>query len=184
MAVKIRLTRHGSKKRPYYHIVVADSTAPRDGRFIESIGAYNPNTNPPTVNLDFDKALDWYQKGAVPTDTVRSILSQQGVLLKNHLIKGVKKGAITEEQCETRYQVWKKQSEASMVKELETLRSKSDTDAKKRMAAESKVREARAQELARKNSELAKKLGVMEQEAEAEAVATAAANVDAPVENE
>ncbi len=91
MPVKIRLSRHGRKKNPYYHIVVADSRAPRDGRYIERIGSYNPLTNPATIELNFDRALDWLQKGAQPTDTCRAILSYKGVLYKNHLLIGVKK---------------------------------------------------------------------------------------------
>ena len=97
MPVKIRLARRGKKGYPFYHIVVADSRAPRDGKFIENIGSYNPNTNPATINLDFEKALDWLQKGAQPTDTCRAILSYKGVLMKKHLLGGVSKGAFTQE---------------------------------------------------------------------------------------
>ncbi|MCD6331658.1 MAG: 30S ribosomal protein S16, partial [Bacteroidales bacterium] len=88
MAVRLRLARHGRKSRPYYYIVAADSRAPRDGKFIERIGSYNPTTDPATIDLDFDKALSWLQKGAQPSDTVRSLLQQRGVLYKNHLLKG------------------------------------------------------------------------------------------------
>ena len=98
MPVKIRLARHGSKKYAFYHIVVADSRAPRDGKYIERIGSYNPNTHPATVVLDFDKALNWVQKGALPTDTCRVLLSEKGVLYKKHLLGGVKKGAFSEEE--------------------------------------------------------------------------------------
>src|SRR5512138_770362 len=106
MPVKIRLARHGRKQHAYYHIVVADSRAPRDGRFIERIGSYNPNTNPATIELKFEKALDWMFKGAQPTDTVRSILSKQGVLMKKHLLEGVKKGAFTAEVAEEKFNAW------------------------------------------------------------------------------
>src|SRR6056297_2576545 len=106
MPVKIRLTRRGRKGQPLYHIVVADSRAPRDGRYIEKLGMYNPTTKPPTIDLDFDKALDWVQKGAIPTDTCRSILSHKGVMLKKHLLKGVKKNAISEEEAERRFNEW------------------------------------------------------------------------------
>ena len=95
MPVRIRLARHGRKSRPYYYIVVADSRSPRDGKFIERIGSYNPVTNPATIDLDFDKALDWLQKGAQPSDTTKAILKLKGVMYKNHLIKGVAKGALT-----------------------------------------------------------------------------------------
>ena len=97
MATKIRLQRHGKKGKPFYYVVVADSRAPRDGRFIERLGSYNPNTNPATIDINFDKTLDWVNKGAQPTDTCRAILSYKGVLYKKHLEGGVKKGALTAE---------------------------------------------------------------------------------------
>ena len=100
MSVKIRLQRHGSKKRPFYFIVVADARSPRDGKFIQKLGTYNPLTIPATVQLDRQRALDWLQKGAQPTDTVRKILSYKGVMMKKHLLEGVKKGALTAEQAE------------------------------------------------------------------------------------
>jgi len=106
MATKIRLTRHGRKKRAFYHIVVADSRAPRDGKFIESIGSYNPNTDPATINLDLQKAVSWIEKGAQPTDTAKAIMSYKGALLKVHLNKGVKKGALTQEQAEEKFNIW------------------------------------------------------------------------------
>lgn len=150
MPVKIRLTRQGRKARPYYHIVVADSRAPRDGRFIEKLGNYNPLTNPSTIELDFDKALGWLQNGAQPTDTCRAILSDFGVLYKNHLLNGVKKGAFDMAEADRRFETWKNEKlqkvEAGKQKE-EKLK---EEEAKKRMAAESKVREIRAQELAKK----------------------------------
>lgn len=106
MAVKIRLQRHGRKKRPYYHIVVADARSPRDGKFIELIGTYNPITKPATIDINRDKALDWLGKGAQPTDTVRNILKFKGVLYKKHLMRGVKKGAMTIEEAEQKYQAF------------------------------------------------------------------------------
>jgi len=106
MPVRIRLARHGKKARPFYHIIIADGRAPRDGKFIEKIGTYSPITTPADIKLDFDKALSWLQKGAQPTDTCRAILSSRGVLYKNHLLKGVEKGALTEEQAEERFKVW------------------------------------------------------------------------------
>ena len=106
MPVKIRLSRHGKKHNAYYHIVVADSRAPRDGKYIEVIGNYDPNTNPATISIDNDKALQWLQNGAQPTDTCRAILAYKGVLLRNHLQKGVAKGVITQEQVEAKYSAW------------------------------------------------------------------------------
>ena len=103
MPVKIRLARRGKKGYPFYHIVVADSRAPRDGKFIEKIGTYNPNTNPATIDLSFEKALEWLQKGAQPTDTCRSILSYKGVMYKKHLLGGVSKGAFTAEAAEAKF---------------------------------------------------------------------------------
>lgn len=155
MPVKIRLTRRGRKKAPLYHIVVADSRAPRDGRFIESIGKYNPITNPATIELDFDKALDWLQKGAQPTDTCRAILSYRGVMMKKHLLEGVKKGAFTEEQAEEKFQSWLKEKEAKIQAKVDSVRKGEDADAKKRLDAETKVKEARAEELAKRNAEAA-----------------------------
>jgi len=155
MPVKIRLTRRGRKKAPFYHIVVADSRAPRDGRFIESIGKYNPVTNPATIELDFDKALDWLLKGAQPTDTCRAILSYKGVMMKKHLLEGVKKGALTEEQAEEKFQSWLKEKESKIQAKVDMLQKGEDSELKKRMDAETKVREARAEELAKRNAEAA-----------------------------
>ncbi|MCB2194333.1 MAG: 30S ribosomal protein S16 [Bacteroidetes bacterium] len=155
MPVKIRLTRRGRKKAPLYHIVVADSRAPRDGRFIESIGKYNPVTNPATIELDFDKALDWVQKGAQPTDTCRAILSYKGVMMKKHLLEGVKKGALTEEQAEERFQSWLKEKEAKIQAKVDSVKKGEDAEAKQRLDAETKVKEARAEELAKRNAEAA-----------------------------
>ena len=117
MATKIRLQRHGKKGKPFYHVVIADSRAKRDGRFIEKIGLYNPNTKPAEININFDSALGWLQKGAIPTDTVRAILSYKGVLLKKHLLDGVKKGALTEEQAENKFQNWIKEKEEKRIYE-------------------------------------------------------------------
>ncbi len=114
MAVKIRLQRKGRKKRPFYHIVVADGRAPRDGRFIEKIGTYNPMTKPATIVLDRDLAFDWLMKGAQPTDTVRAILRFKGVLYRKHLMRGVNKGALTEEQAMVKYQEWIDEKEAKI----------------------------------------------------------------------
>lgn len=114
MPVKIRLQRKGRKKAPFYHIVIADARAPRDGRFIEKIGTYNPMTKPATIDLDRDKAYEWLFKGAQPTETVRSILRFKGVLYKKHLNRGVKKGAMTQEEADKMYQEWIDAKEAKI----------------------------------------------------------------------
>lgn len=112
--VKLRLQRKGRKKRPFYHIVVADSRAKRDGRYIERIGSYNPMTKPATILLDGDAAFEWLKKGAQPTDTVRAILRYKGVLYRKHLMKGVAKGALTEEQAMAQYQAWVEAKDAKI----------------------------------------------------------------------
>lgn len=106
MSVKIRLQRHGRKKRPFYHIVVADARARRDGRFIEKLGTYNPMTSPATIEIDRDRAFEWLMNGAQPTDTARAILRFKGVMYKKHLHRGVKKGALTQEEADAKYKEW------------------------------------------------------------------------------
>jgi len=119
MAVKIRLQRKGRKKRPFYHIVVADARSPRDGRFIDKVGSYNPMTKPATIEIDRDKAYDWLMKGAQPTDTVRAILRFKGVYYKKHLMRGVKKGAMTIEEAEHKYQDWVQAKDAKTAARFE-----------------------------------------------------------------
>jgi len=152
MPVRLRLARHGKKNRPYYYIVATDSRAPRDGKYIDRIGTYNPVTNPATININFDSAVSWLQKGAQPSDTVRSILQGQGVLYKNHLLKGVQKGAMTPEQAEEKFQAWLEQN----VAKTKNLASKEEADkraeSKSRLAEEVKIKEARAAELAKKRA--------------------------------
>jgi small subunit ribosomal protein S16 len=150
MPVKIRLTRQGKKGYPFYHIVVADGRAPRDGRYIERLGVYNPNTNPATVELDFDKALDWLQKGAQPTDTCRSLLSKKGVMMKKHLLEGAKKGAFSEDVAEQKFQSWLTGKEARLQAEKESVINGKEADKKARLEAEAKVKEAKAQAIAKK----------------------------------
>ena len=128
MPVKLRLARHGRKRFAFYHIVAADGRAPRDGKFIERVGAYNPNTNPATIELDFDKALDWLLKGAQPTETVRAILSYKGVLMKRHLLAGVKKGAFDEAEAERRFEAWWKEKEAKVQSKRDWLAKEKDDD--------------------------------------------------------
>ena len=121
MATKIRLQRHGRKGYAYYHVVVADSRAPRDGRCIERLGTYNPNTNPATINLNFERALYWLEVGAQPTDTANTILSREGVLLKKHLLGGVKKGAFDNATAEKKFEAWKKEKENALTSKLKSL---------------------------------------------------------------
>jgi small subunit ribosomal protein S16 len=157
MAVKIRLARKGRKKLAFYHIVVADSRSPRDGRYIEKIGSYNPITNPATIELDFDKALTWLQNGALPTDTCRAILSYKGVLMKKHLLEGVKKGAFDEAEATRRFDEWIKQNEAKIEAKKSGLEKSQDDELGKRLSVEKKVNEARAAKLAKRNADLAAK---------------------------
>ena len=155
MSAKMRLQRHGKKGQPFYHIVIADARAPRDGRFIEKIGTYNPVAQPAQISLNFDKALDWLNKGAQPTDTVRSILSQKGVLLKKHLLVGVKKGAMTAEQAEVKFQNWMKEKEAKAAEFVRVNAEQKRAAQKERLEAEAKVNEARIAELAKRRAEAA-----------------------------
>jgi len=157
MAVKIRLARKGRKKLAFYHIVVADSRSPRDGRYIEKIGSYNPVTNPATIELDFDKALGWLQNGALPTDTCRAILSYKGVLMKKHLLEGVVKGAFDETEALRRFDEWIKQNEAKIEAKKSTLEKSQDDELGKRLSVEKRVNEARVAKLAKKNADLAAK---------------------------
>ena len=169
MATKIRLQRHGRKGYAYYSIVIADVRAPRDGKFTEKIGTYNPNTNPATVDLKFDRALYWVEVGAQPTDTVRNILSDEGVYLMKHLRGGVKKGAFDEATCEAKFAAWK----ADKQKGLEAFEAKKAADKKAaeaaRLDAEKKVNEEIAKKVAEKKAA----------EATAKAEAEAAANAEA-----
>ena len=143
MSVKIRLQRHGKKGKPFYWIVAADARAKRDGRFLEKLGTYNPNTNPATVNLDVDGAVKWLQNGAQPTDTAKTILSYKGAMLKNHLVGGVRKGALTEEQAEEKFQAWLEEKAGKVAsKEENVAKEKSEAKAKA-LEAEKAVNEAR-----------------------------------------
>ena len=152
MATKIRLQRHGKKGYPFYHVVVADSRAKRDGKFIEKLGVYNPNTNPATIDINFDQALNWVQVGAEMSDTARAILSYKGVLYKNHLIKGVKKGALTEADVEKKFESWLKDKAAKIEAKRDSILSTSEKAEKDRLTAEKAVSDARAKEIAAKNT--------------------------------
>ena len=155
MATKIRLQRHGRKGYAFYHIVIADSGAPRDGKFIERIGSYNPNTNPATIDLKFDRALYWLQVGAQPTDTVKNILSEQGVLLKKHLLGGVKKGAFNEAEAETKFQNWLETKQKSLKAEVSKTLEKERAATKVILDAEKAANKAKAEALAIKKAALA-----------------------------
>ncbi|MGI9525812.1 MAG: 30S ribosomal protein S16 [Weeksellaceae bacterium] len=143
MAVKIRLQRHGRKGRPFYHIVIADSRVKRDGRLIEKIGVYNPITNPATIDLDIDKAVEWLEKGAQPTNTARNILSYKGALLKKHLKGGVAKGAFDEAEAEKRFNAWLEEKESLIEAKKQNLTQKEQDERKARLEAEKKISDAR-----------------------------------------
>lgn len=168
MPTKIRLQRHGKKGKPFFHIVVADSRAPRDGRFIERIGSYNPITNPATIDIDMDRATDWMMKGAQPTDTTRAILSYKGVAYRVHLMKGVAKGVMTQEQADAKYTAWLQEKENKIESKKKQLADSKRSSMNSRLENEAKVNAARIE--ARK-----------QREAEALLAATAAAE-EAPAE--
>jgi len=143
MSVKIRLQRHGKKGKPFYWVVAADARAKRDGKYLEKIGTYNPNVNPAIIDLDVDLAVKWLQNGAQPTDTAKNILSYKGAMLKNHLVGGVRKGALTQEQADEKFNAWVEEK-ATKIADKEAGLSKADSEAKaKALAAEKAVNEAR-----------------------------------------
>lgn len=181
MATKIRLQRHGRKNYAFYPIVIADSRAPRDGRFIERIGSYNPNTNPATITLNFERALYWVNVGAQPTDTVRSILSEQGVLLMKHLQGGVKKGAFDEAEAQRRFDAWKAKKQKAVDDCKTAMASKREEAAKVRLEEEKAKNAAKAEEVAKKKAEIAAAKAAEEAaKAAAEAPAEEAAAEEAP----
>lgn len=185
MATKIRLQRHGRKGYAFYPIVIADSRAPRDGKFIERIGSYNPNTNPATISLNFERALYWLNVGAQPTDTVRGILSNEGVMLMKHLQGGVKKGAFTEEEAQRRFDAWKQSKEAAIDAKKAKLADSKQAAAAKRLEEEKAKNAAKAEVVAKKKAEIAAAEAAKKAEEEAakkaEAEAAAAENA-APAE--
>lgn len=152
MPVKIRLQRHGKKASAFFHIVIADGRAPRDGKFIEKIGTYNPTTNPATIDLDNEKALAWLKNGAQPTDTCRAILSHKGLMYKNHLQGGVSKGALTQEQADAKFAKWISEKEAKISSNVSKLAASQQDAYKKRLAAEAASKEAKAAKIAAKNA--------------------------------
>ena len=173
MAVKIRLQRHGKKNFAFFHIVVADTRAPRDGRYIEQIGSYNPNTNPATINLDFDRALAWIKVGAQPSLVCRRILSYEGVLLRHHLDGGVAKGALTQEAADKKFNDWKAQRDAKIDAKVNGLRNEAVAKHNAAIAEEAKVNAAREEAIAKRAAELA---------AATAAEAEAAAQEESPAE--
>ncbi len=184
MATKIRLQRFGKKGKPFYHVVVADARAPRDGKFIERLGSYNPNTNPATIEINFEKALDWVNKGAQPTDTCRAILSYKGVMYKKHLEGGVKKGALTADQAETKFAEWLQSKEGKIEGKKDTLTKSKDEVKKTALAAEAKKKEEMAAAIAAKNTPPAEEVEEAETEEATDTVAAAEETAEAPVTEE
>ena len=178
MPARIRLQRHGKKNQPFYHIVVADGRAPRDGRFIEKLGTYNPMTNPAQIVLNEEKACQWLKNGAQPSDTCRRILSYKGVLLKRHLQIGVEKGAISQEQADVRFNEWKQAKETKIANNVSNIEGEKRDARKARLEAEKKVNETKAAAVA------AKRQAAAEAEAAARAEAAAPAEGEAPAAEE
>lgn len=172
MPTKIRLTRHGKKDQVFFHLIVADGRAPRDGRFIEKLGTYNPRTNPATIDFNFDRALYWIQKGVQPTDTAKAILSHKGVMYKDHLLRGVAKKALTLEQVEAKFSKWLADKEAKIATTVSSLSDSKQAAYKKSVELEAAAKEAKSAKIASKLAAIAS--------AEAEAAAAKAA-AKAPV---
>lgn len=155
MAVKLRLQRGGKKRYAFFQIVAADQRAPRDGRFIEKLGTYNPNTNPATIELNLDRAVHWLQNGAIPTDTVRAILGYKGAVYKNHLLKGVSKGALTAEQAEAKFAEWLSQKEGKITGKSDRLAAEKAAKLKQDQEREAAIRAAREQAILAKSAPVA-----------------------------
>jgi len=187
MPVRIRLQRQGKKGQPFYHIVVADGRAPRDGKFIEKLGTYNPMTNPATIAVDVDKAVKWMRNGAQPSDTVKTLLSHKGAMLKHHLLKGVDKGALTLEQAETKFQTWVAEKETKINAAALENKNEARNALKKRLEAEAKLNEekAKAVEVKKLAAEKAASKSVAEEVSTEEvAVEETTTTEDAPVVEE
>ena len=180
MPVKIRLQRHGKKGKPLVWIVAADTRAKRDGKFLDKLGIYNPNTNPATIELDVDGAVKWLQNGAQPTDTARAILSYKGALLKKHLAVGVKKGALTEEQAEEKFAAWLEEKEGKIGAKKDSLSQAKEAEKAKALEAEKEANAKREAEF--KDAEEAEAKAAAEAEAAATAEATDEATVEAAEE--
>ena len=184
MPTKIRLQRRGRKKRPFFHIVIADGRAPRDGRYIEKIGTYDPLPQPADIDINFDRTLEWLQKGAQPTATVRAILSYKGILYKNHLQKGVAKGALTQEQADAKFEAWMKEKEEKIGREAKDVELKQKEEKKKKLEAERKVNEERAAEIAKRRKAEMDEAAGESQESEATDENADAATEEAPAQAE
>ena len=190
MPVKIRLQRHGKKGKPFYWVVAADARSKRDGRYLEKIGTYNPNSNPATVDINIDQAVKWLENGAQPTDTAKTLLSYRGILLKHHLNGGVRKGAFSEEEAEKRFTAWLEEKQAKIQAKVEGLSKAEATALAERLAAEKEVNEKRiaaqqaaeapAEEPAAEGEEVPAAEAAHEAEAEAPATEKAPAAEEAP----
>lgn len=152
MSVKIRLARHGKKGKPFFHIVVADSRSARNGKFIEKLGTYNPILNPAVIELNVDQTVKWLQDGATPTDTCKAILSYKGALYMNHLKNGIKKGALTQDQADAKFEKWMNEKSGKIQTKKDKLASGANQEEQKRMAAERAAREAKAQSILAKQT--------------------------------
>lgn len=181
MPTKIRLQRRGKKGQAFYHIVIADGRAPRDGKFIEKIGIYNPLAKPAEIELNFNKALDWLTKGATPTETVKAILAYKGVLYKNHLLKGVAKGAMTVEQAEAKFQIWLQEKEQKIANAKKEYELGSKDLRKKALEEEKKKNEAKAAAIAKKLAKAAEAEAAAEEVPAEEQAAPEATDGEAPV---
>jgi len=168
MAVKIRLQRHGKKGNPIYWIVIADEKSKRDGKYIEKLGTYDPNTNPASIELDFDSSVKWLEKGAQPTNTAKAILSYEGVLLRKHLNLGVQKGAFTEEEAKKRFDEWKKGKGAKIEKKIEDLESTLESNKKEARKREEEYSKKRSEESKAKEEAKAEEAKAAEETAPAE----------------
>jgi len=171
MATRIRLQRHGKKGKAIFHLVVADSRAKRDGKFIEKLGTYNPNTNPATINIKFDSAVNWVGTGAEMSDTARAILSYKGVLYKNHLIKGIAKGALTAEQVEAKFAAWEADKANKVQGKIEGLSKDAASDKAARLQAEADSNAAKAKAIEAKNTPEVEEAPAVEEVAAEETVA-------------
>lgn len=181
MPVRIRLQRHGRKGYPFYHIVVADSRSPRDGKYIERIGVYNPNTNPATIDLDTEKAVDWMFKGAQPSDTAAAILRYKGAMFMKHLNAGVVKGALTQEQADKKFAAWMEEKQNKVDGKKKNLAETAAAATKAALEAEAVVNKTRAEALAKKRSDLAAELEASAKAAAADAAGEEVVEEAAPV---
>lgn len=184
MATRIRLQRHGKKGKAFFHLVAADSRAKRDGKFIEKLGVYNPNTNPATIDINFENTLKWVQNGAEMSDTARAILSYKGVLYKNHLLNGVKKGALTAEQVEAKFNAWLAEKDAKITGKKDGLAKNAAADKAARLKAEADAKDAKAAAVEAKNNPVVEEEVAPEVEAATEETVEAAAEeaTEAPAE--